>query len=74
MTVRLRLDVYGTPMAAEHGLDGWRIFKLGTDGKRMELNIVVPDFIGENEIAQYLDDLFHESATPAHPCVRRIGD
>jgi len=38
------------------------------------LNIVVPDFIGENEIAQYLDDLFHESATPAHPCVRRIGD
>jgi hypothetical protein len=74
MTARLRLDVYGTPMQAEHGPTGWRIFKSGTDGKRLELNIVVPDFIGENEIAQYLDDLFHELATPANPCVRRIGD
>jgi len=74
MTARLRLDVYGTPMAAEHGPAGWRIFKLSTDGKRMELNIVVPDFIGENEVEQYLDDLFHESATPAHPRVRRIEE
>ncbi len=74
MTARLRLDVYGTPMLVEHGPAGWRLFRLGSEGKRLPLHIVVPDFVGENEIEQYLDDLFHESATPAHPCVRRIED
>jgi hypothetical protein len=74
MLARIRLDVYGTPMLAEHDGTGWRLFETGTDGKRRELNIAVPDFIGEAEIDQYLDDLFHEAATPAHPCVLRIRE
>ena len=74
MTAYIRLDVYGTSMLAEHGPTGWRLFGLSSEGKRLELNIVVPDFIGENEVEQYLDDLFHESATPAHPRVRRIEE
>jgi hypothetical protein len=74
MNTRLKLDVYGTPMLVEHGPTGWRLFRLGSEGKRLPLHIVVPDFVGEYEIEQYLDDLFHESATPAHPCVRRIED
>ena len=74
MTTRMKLDVYGTLMLAEHGPAGWRIFRWGNEGKRLPLDIVVPDFIGEGEIAQYMDDLFHESATPAHPCVRRLPD
>jgi hypothetical protein len=74
MTVHMKFDVYGTPMLVELGENGWRLFRPGNEGKRSELHIVVPDFIGENEIQQYLDDLFHESATPAHPCVRRVED
>ena len=74
MTALLRFDVYGTPMQAELGPTGWRIFQSGADGKRLELNIAVPAVVGENELGQYLDDLFHESATPAHPCVLRLRD
>jgi hypothetical protein len=33
----------------------------------------VPAFIGEEEVGTYLADLFHESASAAHPRVVRIG-
>lgn len=33
---------------------------------------VVPDFIAEHALAQYLADLFHESATPSNGDVRPI--
>jgi hypothetical protein len=74
MATRLRFDVYGTRMVAEKGAAGWRLWEVGNEGKRLPLHIAVPDFIGENEIGQYLDDLFHEAATPAHPSVRRLED
>jgi hypothetical protein len=74
MTTRLRFDVYGTPMQAERSPTGWRIFQSGADGKRLELGLAVPAGVDENELGQYLDDLFHEAATPAHPCVRRLPD
>ncbi|HEY5307085.1 MAG TPA: hypothetical protein VIK97_01120 [Casimicrobiaceae bacterium] len=61
-------------MLAERGPAGWRIFQSGADGKRLELNIAVPAGVDEDALGQYLDDLFHESATPAHPCVRRLRD
>jgi ABC-type multidrug transport system ATPase subunit len=41
---------------------------------RMLAGFVVPDFVEEAEIAQYLFDLFHESAVPGKGDVRRIGD
>jgi hypothetical protein len=74
VATQIKLDVYGKAMLAEHGAGGWRVFELGADGKRREVRIAVPEFIEDNEIDQYLDDLYHENATPAHPCVRRIGD
>jgi hypothetical protein len=74
MTAPLRFDVYGTLMQAERSPTGWQIFRSGADGKRVDLKIAVPAGVGENELEQYLDDLFHESATPAHPCVRRLRE
>lgn len=74
MATLLKFDVYGTRMLAEHDRSGWRLWRLGNEGKRFPLHIAVPDFVDESEIGQYLDDLFHEAATPAHPCVRRLEE
>lgn len=51
------------------------LFDLGPDGKRRRAtDVVVPDFVTEAEIDQYLADVFHESATALHSAVRRSED
>jgi len=69
----VRFDIYG-----HYELDvvregaNWKIFELGA-GTRVPLNsVIIPADIDENEIAIYLDDLFHELARPGQ-VVRRIG-
>jgi hypothetical protein len=74
MAARLQFDVFGTRMLVERDAAGWRVWKLGNEGKRWPLHIAVPECLEESEIGQYLDDLFHEAATPAHPGVRRIEE
>lgn len=72
---RIKLDVFGRHMMAERTSTGWQLFDLGSDGKRRPAtDIVIPDFIAEAEIEQYLADIFHESATRKHPGVRRLSE
>jgi len=72
---RVKLDVFGRLMLAERTPSGWELFDLGSDGKRrLARDIVVPDFVSESELDQYLADLFHESATSRHPAVKRLPD
>lgn len=73
MTAELRFDVYGVRIAVQRTADGWQAFALGADGKRRRADFEVPAFIGEDEVGQYLADLFHDSASAAHPDVVRIG-
>lgn len=68
----LKFDVFGKIMVAERATDGWRLFTLGADGKRSPAGISIPTFVDENELTQYLDDIFHESASLDRPCVKRI--
>ncbi|MHB9836663.1 DUF7661 family protein [Paraburkholderia terrae] len=49
--------------------DGWAAFYVGQDGKRRRADFQIPGFIDGDELAQYLDDLFHEDASPARPSV-----
>jgi len=51
---------------------GWQAFYLGADGKRRPADFVVPADVGEDELAEYLADLFHEDATPGHDGVERL--
>lgn len=67
-----RFDVFGTVMSAERSAGGWRLFVHGADGKRRPADAAVPPSVAEEDLQQYLDDLFHESATPAKPCVKRL--
>jgi hypothetical protein len=75
MPGEIRLDVFGRMMTAERADGRWRLRDVGADGKRRPANdVVVPGFVGEDELVQYLADVFHESATGRHPEVRRIPD
>ena len=66
-----RFNVFGRIIAVERG-GSWRAFAVGADGKRSAADFVIPDFIEADELAQYLFDLFHESATPRNSDVKRI--
>ena len=72
MTERLVFDVFGTCMEVERAADGWRLWRRGTDGKRSPVEVSIPAFVAQEELLQYLDDVFHEAATPEHPSVRRV--
>jgi len=68
-----RFDVFGRRIAIRSTADGWEAFALGDDGKRRPAGFVVPDFIAADELAQYLADLFHESAKPWNDRVTRLA-
>jgi hypothetical protein len=67
-----RFNVFGRIVEVQRQGARWHALQVGVDGKRSPAGFVVPDFVGEDEIAQYLADLFHESATPDNGDVRRI--
>jgi hypothetical protein len=69
----ITFDVFGRLVLAERTTVGWRCFYLGDDGKRRAAtDLVVPEFIPEAELDQYLVDIFHELATSQHPTVTRL--
>jgi hypothetical protein len=68
----LRFNVFGRIVAIQRDGSTWQAYAVGADGKRSRAAFIVPDFVEEDEIEQYLFDLFHESATPGNGDVRRI--
>jgi hypothetical protein len=72
MPKSMKFDVFGRIMVAERSAAGWRLFVAGADGKLARAEIVVPDFVHEHELEQYLDDMFHEMATRERPRVTRL--
>ena len=72
MTNALRFSVFGQAYLVQREAGLWQAYALGADGKRRPAGFVIPDFIEEDEMAQFLFDLFHESATPGNGDVRRL--
>jgi hypothetical protein len=72
MADRLAFDVFGKRMAVERAPEGWQLFRVGSDGKRSPAEVSIPAFVAEDELLQYLDDVFHEAATRENPCVKRL--
>ena len=68
----IRFNVFGRILAVKRDGESWRVYAVGMDGKLGEAGIVIPDFVTESELAQYLDDIFHESAGPGMDSVTRI--
>jgi SAM-dependent methyltransferase len=61
-----RFNVYGRLVNIEGTQGNWSAFFPSQDGKRVPANFIVPNFLAEDELRQYLADLFHESATPGN--------
>ena len=68
-----RFNVFGRIVVIRREAGLWQAWDVGADGKRSPAGFVVPDFVEEGELEQFLFDLFHESATPGNGDVRRIG-
>ena len=68
------VEVYGRRLLVERTPAGWRTYVPGDDGKRRaSIGVVIPDFIvTDDELLQYLADLWHESARPDRQVVRWV--
>lgn len=68
----LRFNIFGRIVLIRREGDLWQAYAVGADGKRSPAGFVVPAFVEEAELVQFLYDLFHESATPGNGEVRRL--
>lgn len=70
-----RFDVYGRIIIIERsGNTSWSAYYQGLDGKRGKADFPIPARLSAEELASYLEELFHESATPERPTVIRLTD
>ena len=67
-----RFNVFGLLIAIARTKSGWTPYLIGHDGKRRQADFVVPSFIEENALSQYLGDLFHEHSTPKNNKVLKV--
>ncbi len=67
-----RFNVFGRIVVIRREAGLWQAWDVGADGKRSPAGFVVPDFVEDAELEQFLFDLFHEGATPGNGDVRRI--
>lgn len=68
-----RFNVFGRLVLVRREGALWQAYAVGAGGKRLRAGFVVPAFIDEADMEQYLFDLFHESATPGNGDVRRMA-
>jgi hypothetical protein len=68
----LRFHVYGRLFAITGESGAWTAFVLGAEGKRRPAEFIVPGFLAEDDLCEYLADLFHESATPTNGDVYQV--
>jgi hypothetical protein len=67
-----RFNVFGRIVEVRREGAQWQVYRVGAEGKRTPAGFVVPDFVQEDELAQFLEDLLHESASSHNGDVRRI--
>ena len=74
LTQKMKFNVYGRfQVEVRRENDCWIVYRL-EQGKRGKMNdVVIPNDLEENEIATYLDDIFHELAGLGQR-VERLGD
>ncbi len=70
----IRFDVYGTLMSVHRNRDEWQLFvESETSIRRRVYDVVIPEELREDELAGYLDDIYHENASEKHPSVKQIS-
>jgi hypothetical protein len=61
----MRFDIYGRfQLTVLRESDGWEVYRIEL-GKRSKVSdLVIPSVLEADEIATYLDDIFHEFSGP----------
>jgi NAD(P)H-nitrite reductase large subunit len=66
-------DVFGKRIQAMRTHSGWELFEIGNEGKQRRFGgAIVPSDLSEDQLLSFLDDVFHQYATPIRSRVRRI--
>lgn len=68
-----KFNIFGTLIAVCGTVGEWRAFFLGAEGKRRPADFIVPGDVAEEDLCEYLADLFHEHATPRNGNAVRIS-
>ena len=68
----MKLDAFGKRMEVARENDQWVIYELGEGKKTRSSAIYIPAEYDEEKVLQFLNDLFHESATPTNPSIKVI--
>ena len=67
-----RFRVFGKLVAVTGRAGARQVFYLGAEGKRRPADFIVPADMADDDLAEYLADLFHEDATPRYHSVERL--
>lgn len=67
-----RFNVFGRLFDIERRGEQWSVLSVGNDGKRAPAGFVIPEFVTDEELEQFLFDLFHEQAAYRKGGVRRV--
>lgn len=68
------VEVFGRRLLVERTATGWRACVPGADGKRgpMSENLIPAFIVTDDELLQYLADLWHEESRPDRQLVRWV--
>ncbi|MEY4668282.1 MAG: hypothetical protein RL518_981 [Pseudomonadota bacterium] len=70
-----RFDVYGRIIVIERGPGNtWVAYYQGADGKRGKADFPIPARLSSGDLESYLEELFHEWASPERPAVLRLEE
>ena len=69
----IKFDVFGKRMSVQRKDGEWLLFRESNTGVKARVHeVVIPAELEESELATYLADIFHESASEKHPSVVRL--
>lgn len=70
----LIFNVFGRHIGVKREGDRWLVFCADLAERKFSrlYEIVIPDDMIEDEIPNWLGDIFHEAATERHPDVKRV--
>ena len=66
----MKFDVYGRfQLEVLREKEAWAVYRLALGTRERDTDVVIPPSMEPDELAAYLDDLFHELARPGETVV-----
>lgn len=73
--MNIKFDVFGKLMSVQRKDNEWLLFNISASGLRSRnYDVVIPPELKRDELAVYLDDIFHEQSSDNHPSVKAMSE